>query len=41
MVQNNMMIESKLPVTVLSDEEIEKEKRKNGFDDNWPVQRII
>jgi len=26
MVQNNMMIESKLPVTVLSDEEIEKEK---------------
>lgn len=41
MVQNNMMIESKLPVTVLSDEEIEKEKWKNGFDDNWPVQRII
>ena len=26
---------------LLSDEEIEKEKWKNGFEDNWPVQRII
>ncbi|MAZ54431.1 MAG: GTP-binding protein [Flavobacteriales bacterium] len=34
-------IKSDLDNCLLSDEEIEKEKWRKGFDDNWPVQRII
>jgi hypothetical protein len=33
-------IKNELDACLLNDEELEKEKWKNGYEDSWPVQRI-